>query len=1053
MERFTADLHIHSRFSRATSKNLNIRNLAAWGRLKGLHVLGTGDFTHPEWLAEIEEQLIDEGTGLFRLRDPKGLEKEIPTFDGEIPGRTRFMLQTEISSIYKRGGKVRKVHNLVFMPDLESVHKFNERLGEVGNLLSDGRPILGLDCRDLMDMVLETHPMAFLVPAHIWTPWFSLFGSKSGFDSIKECFGDYSQEIFAMETGLSSDPEMNWTWSELDRIKLISNSDAHSGEKLGREANLFRGDMSYEGIYRALRSEGLGHKFLGTVEFFPEEGKYHMDGHRKCGISMDPHETMARGGICPVCGKPVTVGVYNRVLELADRREPEKPAGAANFASLIPLKEILSEVVGVGPNSKKVNTLYMKLIKEFGNEMDILQRVPAEDLERQSCHLGEGITRMREGNVIRKAGFDGEFGVISVFNEKERAQIKNGATLIDIPAKKTSTDDTEDEEPAPACVPFTTPKDEAKPLTYNPAQQAAIDAGPGAVLVLAGPGTGKTQTLMGRVTRLIDEGVNPKRILALTFTRRAAQELRDRMKGLRGEDAPLPQAGTLHALCYDYWKHAYNDTPIVLAEHAAKKLFIDTNPQLVQDKLMEKASQQAINKRYNHYWTKYNLLREQLADLPDDLAEAHINYGNQKNHWDLVDYTDLLEFMLEQSGAPTFKMPYLHVLVDEVQDLTPLQLAVVRGIAGESGDGVFCIGDPKQSIYGFRGAVGDVGNKLTDIWEEMETVTLGENYRSGQKILDCSSTLFPDDPKLNANRDIDATIHFFEAPDGIREASWISDKIKGLIGTTSHSISDQEGHGDLALGDIAVLVRFKALIPSIEKALKRAGIPCSTPELDGFWQEPRIADILRTAQRFLGMTIDVDPDEEENFIDVPEHILAQGPIGLSVYLAETPPFDQFFWDSRQFQDLKREFSRRGGWQALINWVNLQTELELVRRSAEKVQVMTLHAAKGLEFDAVFMPACEEGILPFAGMDLLTAKVTLTPGRGERFDEERRLMYVGMTRARRNLYISRADSRQLFGKTLNLPRSRYLREIPEEYVTRSTLAAKKVTKEKQLGLLD
>ncbi len=1051
MERFTADLHIHSRFSRATSKNLNIRNLAAWGSLKGLNVLGTGDFTHPEWLAEIEEQLQEDGNGLFVLRDPKGLEKEIPTFEGEIPGRVRFMLQTEISSIYKRGGKVRKVHNLVFMPDLESVRKFNERLGEVGNLLSDGRPILGLDSRDLLDMVLETHPMAFLVPAHIWTPWFSLFGSKSGFDSVTECFGDYSQEIFAMETGLSSDPEMNWTWSELDRFKLISNSDAHSGEKLAREANLFRGDMSYEGIYRALRSEGLGHKFLGTIEFFPEEGKYHMDGHRKCGVLMDPHETIARGGICPVCGKPVTVGVYNRVMKLADRQEPEKPAGAANFASLIPLKEMLSEVVGVGPTSKKVNTLYMRLIKEFGNELDILQRVPTEDLGRHSCYLGEGISRMRDGNVIRKPGFDGEFGVITVFSDKERAQIKNGATLIEIPNKKQSVEEADNGDQT--CPSLLESAEEAKPLVYNPEQQAAIDAGPGPVLVLAGPGTGKTQTLMGRILKLIDEGVPPQRILALTFTRRAAQEMRDRMKILRGDGMALPQAGTLHALCFDYWKHAYNETPIVLPESAAQKLFIDTNPQLVTGDMPRSHNHQSAHWWFDYYWTQYNLCRECLADLPDNLAEAHINYGNQKNHWDLVDYTDLLEFMLEQSGAPTFTMPYHHVLVDEVQDLTPLQLAVIRGITGESGNGLFCIGDPKQSIYGFRGAMSDVERRLMEIWEGMSTVTLAENYRSGQKILDCSSVFFPDEPKLHANLDIDATIHLFEAPEGLHEAAWISDKIKGLIGTTSHSISDAEGHGDLALGDIAVLVRFKALIPPIEKALKRAGIPCSIPEQDGFWQEPRIADILRTVQRFLGMALDVDPTDDENLLEVPEHILTQGPVGLAAYLAETPPFDQFFWESRQFKELKREFDKRGGWQALISWVSLQTELELVRRSAEKVQIMTLHASKGLEFEAVFMPACEEGILPFAGMDLLTAQVTLTPGRGQHFPEERRLMYVGMTRAKRTLYISRADQRKLYGKTLNLPPSRYLREIPEELMTKSTLTAKKVTKEKPLGLLD
>jgi uncharacterized protein (TIGR00375 family) len=1038
MERFTADLHIHSRFSRATSKNLTIRNLAAWGRLKGISVLGTGDFTHPEWLAEIEEQLEDGGHGLFTLRNPKGLEAEIPEFDGEIPGRTRFMLQTEISSIYKRGGKVRKVHSLVYMPDLDSVKRFNEKLGQVGNLASDGRPILGLDSRALMDLVLETHPQAFLVPAHIWTPWFSLFGSKSGFDSIRECYGDYAPEIFAMETGLSSDPEMNWTWSELDRIKLISNSDAHSGEKLGREVNLFRGEMSYEGIYRALRGEGLGHKFLGTVEFFPEEGKYHMDGHRKCGVVMDPHETIARGGLCPVCGKPVTVGVYNRILELADRQEPVKPQGAPGFVSLIPLREVLSEVVGTGPGSKKVGALYMRLIREFGSELDILQRVPPEDLARHSCHLAEGLTRMREGNVIRKPGFDGEFGVIRVFNDKERAQIKNGATLIAMPEPSTAAQGPETQpvgDTTLVCAPLHAPPT-VRPIVPNPAQQAAIDAGPGPVLVLAGPGTGKTQTLMGRVARLIDQGENPRRILALTFTRRAAQEMRDRLRALRGEDADLPQAGTLHSLCFDYWKHAYSETPIVLPEAAAKKLFAEVNPEFA-------------GKNLDHYWTKYNLGRERLIDVPDDLAEAHINYGNQKNHWDLVDYTDLLEFMLEQAGAPTFRMPYTHVMVDEVQDLTPLQLAVIRGIAGPTGEGVFLIGDPNQSIYEFRGATAEVQDRLAELWPTLQIITLTENYRSGQKILDCAGALFPDSPKLRATLGLEATIHLFEGPDDMREATWISDKIKGLIGATSHSISDAEGHGELAPGDIAVLVRFKALIPSIEKALKRAGIPCSTPELEGFWQEPRVATILRTAERFLGMTLGGTGD----VIDVPDHVLAKGPIGLAAYLNETPPFDQFFWESRQFKELKKEFDRRGGWQALVNWVSLQTELELVRRSAEKVQIMTLHAAKGLEFEAVFMPACEEGILPFAGMDLLTAKVTLTPGRGQRFSEERRLMYVGMTRARKNLYISRAARRQLYGKTLCLPPSRYLREIPEEHLSRSTLAARTVTREKQLGLLD
>lgn len=1031
MERFTADLHIHSRFSRATSKNLTIRNLAAWARIKGLNVLGTGDFTHPAWVEEIEEHLVDDGSGLFTLKDAKGLEEEIPGAEGPLAGTTRFMLQAEISSIYKRAGKTRKIHNLVYMPDLESVKRLNEKLGAIGNIESDGRPILGLDSRDLLDLVMNVHPMAFVVPAHIWTPWFSLFGSKSGFDSIAECYGEYSKEIFAMETGLSSDPDMNWTWSELDRIRLISNSDAHSGEKLGREANLFRAEMSYEGIYRALKGEGLGNKFLGTVEFFPEEGKYHMDGHRKCGVVMDPRETAARGGLCPVCGKPVTRGVYARVLELADREEPVQPAGQPGFTSLIPLKEVLSEVVGVGPGSKKVHKLYMELMREFGSELSVLQRAPEEDLKKFGCALAEGISRMREGRVIRTPGFDGEFGVITVFTQQERDQIKSGGTLISVPRPK------EGESPALACPPLAAPTSETElAINYNDAQQAAINAGPWPVLVMAGPGTGKTQTLMGRVNRLLDEGERARSILCLTFTRRAAQELRDRMQRERGEDASPPQAGTLHSLCFDYWKHAYAETPVILPEEAAIRLFHEVNPDI--DK-----------KHLKHYWNKYNLSRELLEDVPDDLFEAHINYGNQKNHWNLLDHTDLLEFMLEQTGAPTFHQPWKHVLVDEVQDLTPLQLAVIKGIAPESGEGVFCIGDPRQSIYGFRGATDDAEARLREFWPSLKTVTLTENYRSGQAVLTAAQSLFPEDTPIVARRDRETVMHTFDSPDGTREAAWIADRAKKLIGATSHTLADSAGHTTITPGDIAVLVRFKALVPLMESALKRFGLPVSTPETEAFWNDPRCKLILDAAGSFLGMTM----VGSEEVLEVPEHILAKGPIGLSAYLAEVPPFDQFFWESKPFRQLKTEFDKRGGWAGLVNWVSLQSETELISKAAEKIQILTMHAAKGLEFEAVFIPALEEGIMPFAGLDLLTAKVTLTPGRGQSFAEERRLLYVSMTRAKRMLFLSRAESRSLFGKRLNLPPSRYLREIPEDMFTKSTMTARKVQKEKQISLLD
>jgi uncharacterized protein (TIGR00375 family) len=291
------------------------------------------------------------------------------------------MLATEISSIYKRHGAVRKVHNLVYFPDFAAVKRFNRRLAQVGNLASDGRPILGLDCEHLLEIVLETDPLGFLIPAHIWTPWFSLFGSKSGFDRLEDCFGPLSRHIFALETGLSSDPAMNWHWSHLDRYTLVSNSDAHSGANLAREATIFKGPMSFESVRNGLRDRS-NKVFQGTVEFFPEEGKYHLDGHRKCQLAWAPPQTWAHRGICPVCGQPVTIGVLNRILALADREAPKRPPGHPDFVSLIPLCELLSELLGVGAKSKKVQGQYCRLLKRFGPELTILRQTPKEDLRR-----------------------------------------------------------------------------------------------------------------------------------------------------------------------------------------------------------------------------------------------------------------------------------------------------------------------------------------------------------------------------------------------------------------------------------------------------------------------------------------------------------------------------------------------------------------------------------------------------------------------------------------------------------------------------------------------
>lgn len=450
MNDFRADLHIHSRFSRATSTRLSIPHLAAWAMIKGLAVVGTGDFTHPAWREELERDLVpDEASGLYRPRKPPtdaDVAAEIPGF-GRPGGATEaplFLLQTEISSIYKRGGVVRKVHNLVFMPDLDSVDALNRKLAAVGNLASDGRPILGLDSERLLEMVLETNERGVLIPAHVWTPWFALFGSKSGFDALEDCFGALSSHIFALETGLSSDPDMNRLWSKLDRYVLISNSDAHSGENLGREANLFGGTPSYDGIFSALRraasiprgqADGADKPnetdkeacvYRGTLEFFPEEGKYHLDGHRACNVALDPKESKQLGDICPVCGKPLTVGVLHRVLDLADRDEPAYAPDEARFASLIPLPELLGELLGVGAKSRKVRLRQAELTSRFGSELDILHTVSEADLRAHWDALGEAVARMRAGRVFRQAGYDGEYGVVRVFDPRERADFAVG---------------------------------------------------------------------------------------------------------------------------------------------------------------------------------------------------------------------------------------------------------------------------------------------------------------------------------------------------------------------------------------------------------------------------------------------------------------------------------------------------------------------------------------------------------------------------------------------------------------------------------------------------
>lgn len=399
---FIADFHIHSKYSRATSRDMDVEHISRWAKLKGIKLMGTGDFTHHLWLEELKGKLEDLGNGLFKYQD------------------VYFILTSEISSIYSKNGRTYRVHSIIFSPSFKTTDKINAALSRVGNLASDGRPILGLDVKDLARVVFDIDENCMFVPGHIWTPWFSLFGSMSGFDRIEDCFEDLTPKIFALETGLSSDPAMNWRLSALDRFTLISNSDSHSPAKIGREANIFDCELDYKTIREVLMTKDKK-RFVSTIEFFPEEGKYHFDGHRACGVRLDPAETRKSNGKCPHCGKPVTVGVMNRVEQLADRPQGYKPSNAIPYRNLIPFDEIIAEAKGISKVSVAVERDYLGLVSRFGTEFDILLKASEDELYKGLPQkVAQGVVRMRQGKVNVKPGFDGEYGIISLFGSEDK---------------------------------------------------------------------------------------------------------------------------------------------------------------------------------------------------------------------------------------------------------------------------------------------------------------------------------------------------------------------------------------------------------------------------------------------------------------------------------------------------------------------------------------------------------------------------------------------------------------------------------------------------------
>lgn len=1123
MSFFTADLHIHSRFSRATSKKLTPHNLVAWAMVKGLHVLGTGDFTHPAWRAELAEALVrDEESGLYRLREAPRLSEALPDLDGLDARPPLFLWQTEISSIYKRHGKVRRVHNLVYMPDLEAAERLSKRLEGIGNLASDGRPILGLDSRNLVEIVLETDPRGVVIPAHAWTPWFAVFGSKSGFDSMEECFGDLTGEIFALETGLSSDPDMNRMWSQLDRYALISNSDAHSGENLGREVNRFFGHPSYDGIFDALRrpsARDAACAYAGTVEFFPEEGKYHLDGHRACGVVMDPREALAHGNICPVCGKPLTIGVLHRVLELADRAEPLPAAHLSEpgFDSLIPLPELLGELLGTNAKSRKVAGHYARLLRAFGPEMEILHGVDTGILRRHWEALGEGIERMRRGQVIREGGFDGEYGTVRVFTPRELAELAGGRGRAVLPGldggnRRTSgsggtagkaSSAPQGRRAADLSLPHAAsgfpagegtgsrePVPSPSPDGFSSEQREAIQAGlgdvPHPVLVAAGPGAGKTRTLVGRIRHLREAGTAAARILAVTFTRRAAAELKERLFSSPTREE-MPACDTLHALAFERQCGKGQTPPVLLSEESSRRLFAEANPDL------DAADRRSV-------WDALQTARERLSPLSPDLGSCLARYAERKTALGVADYTDLLEFWLrEQHAEPDAPRRWDHVLVDEIQDLSPLQLAVLECLLPEDGAGFFGIGDPDQAIYSFRGAEADVIATLRDRWPGLEVRGLHRSYRAVSGVLDCANTLLAGQARcghLSSSRPGPATLHMFSAPTAEAEAQWIATQIRRLLGSTSHTLADAArgrrasfrdtlGHmeeSSCAPGDIAVLVRLRVQAGPLRRALEAQGVPCSVPEQEGCWHDPGVALLLAEAERRLGVggflpvpnqsgrdarsdgsegsaaaLSTRTPETDALLAACPPDIWNGGPARLPACLPSTPPFDALFWKSAALRELRRLWTEAGSWPALLTRIRFMQDQERVRADAEQVQIMTLHAAKGLEFRCVFLPGLEDGLLPLRREELFGSGAGIPPTLPkETADdaacaEERRLLYVGITRAAEAVFCSYAAQRMLYGTTLRLPPSRFLTALREHCRT-STLVRHMQTRREQLSLM-
>src|SRR6266542_2810126 len=982
---FVADLHIHSKYSRACSRDLELESLAWWARRKGITLLGTGDFTHPAWHDHLRENLVPAEPGLYRLTAEKeaGVLRRLPPRLAGSDQQVRFLLSVEISTIYKRADRTRKVHHLVYLPDLDAVARFNARLGRVGNLGADCRPILGLDSRDLLEITLEASPDGYLVPAHVWTPWFSALGSKSGFDAVADCYADLAEHIFAVETGLSSDPAMNWRVSSLDSYRLVSNSDAHSPPALAREATLLDTALDYYAVREALRT---GDGLQGTIEFFPEEGKYHADGHRVCGVNWEPRRTRAAQGRCPECGKPLTVGVLHRVEELADRPEGHAPASAPTVFHMIQLHQVLGEIAGVGAKSKTVEGQINSLVAALGPELAILRTLPVADVAAAGGELlGEAVARLRRGQVHRTPGFDGEYGVIRLFEPAELYAGGDGLFDVPVPAQRRAPAPRRRTAPpaatpAPPLAPPPSPHEPLEPMLagmeevgtglldrLDAMQRVAASAPGGPLLVVAGPGTGKTRTLTHRIAYLCAEsGVRPEQCLAITFTRAAAAGLSEHLRVAEEADrlAAVAEAVGLSAAG---------------SQREARRL---------------------------------------LAALPTDeaLREEYVKRLHAK---DLVDLDELLtspvRLLTEHpSLVDRYRSRWPWVFVDEYQDVDPVQYALLRLLCPP--DGNLCtIGDPDQAIYSFRG--GDVSFFLQfgSDFTEPRMVRLTRNYRSSAPILAAAiqavapTTLVPGRRLDPARLDPQAPLlGLYPAASVADEADFVVRTVDELVGGVSHRSLDSgrvdsrtATAGALSFSDIAVLYRVDTQAAPIVDALSRAGIPVQKRSHDRLLDRPGVAAIAR----------------ELRFAD-----------------GDRPPADAA---QRSPRSNGRNQEALDG--SLASRVRLAGQV-----LAERITLLTLHAAKGLEFPVVFLVGCEDGLLPL--------RLPGRPPSDDEVAEERRLFFVGLTRAQDRLFVSHTRRRFRHGAERQMAPSPFLAAIDQGLLERRGDDAPRRPRDQQLRLL-